>query len=198
MSAFRSSPAPYERAHDAVVRHDDERVRPTCVDRARERGVEAREQLRVVLTAGRRGELAPAPRLAHAGPALVDLGARAALPLAAVPFAEARVGRRRALEVRRDDLGGARGPTEVGGVDDARARSRRGPAPGPRRGLGLARGGERRRRASPASGLRRSMSDSPWRMIKTSLHGWAVNRNDQRSAGFDPLDRPGTKLDRSV
>ena len=77
MSALAiESRAPHERAHDAVVRHDDERVPADVLDRARERGVDAREQLRVVLAAGRRGELAPAPRLAHAGPARLDLGAR--------------------------------------------------------------------------------------------------------------------------
>ena len=77
-----------ERAQHAVVGDDDERVPADVRERARERGVDAREQLRVVLTAGRCGELAAAPRLAHPGPARVDLVAGVALPLAAVAFAE--------------------------------------------------------------------------------------------------------------
>jgi len=94
--------------------------------------------------ARRRGDLARAPRGAHARPTRVDLGRRASLPLAAVALPEAGIGDHRHVDVTADDLRGARRPPEVRCIDRPGPKAIVREATGPSRGLGLARRRERR------------------------------------------------------
>ena len=132
---------------------------PTCASARVDRGVDARQHAR--RRPRRRAARCSSPRR-HAArmpgqPASISSRVLA-LPLAAVALAEALVGDHRALEVGADDLGGARGPAEIGGVDRAGhdARRARAPGPGPRPAPRPRRSAASR--ASPASGLRRSRS----------------------------------------
>ena len=92
--------------------------------------------VRVVLAAGRRRELAAAPRVAQAGPPFVDLRPTCR-PSQSPPLRSRKpvVGHDRDVEVGGDDLGGPRARAEVGGVDDARPEPVVGQGPGPGRGL---------------------------------------------------------------
>ena len=113
------------------------------LEHARQRVVEAREHVGVLLAPGRRAQLTPSPRVAHPGPAFVDLRARVSLPVAAEALAETGVGDHGRLHVRGDDLGGADRALEVGGVDHPGREAVVREGAGPGRGLRLAGGSQR-------------------------------------------------------
>ena len=141
----------FQRADDAAVHDDQHRppswASPIVVDRRR---APASSSASSALVA--RG---PAARLEGSRPALLDLGAGVALPLAGVALAQPRVDaarrRRRSLG---DDLGGAPGALEVGRPDRVDGVDVRG-------GVGGLLLAQRRRaegRPDPASDRRRSTS----------------------------------------
>ena len=98
MCTFDAGPG-RDQAEHAVVGHDDGREART--HRVGDRGIETREHGLVVFAAGRLGDLAPPPRVAHPGPALVDLVAGRPLPLAAAALAQAGMPPVRRVERRR-------------------------------------------------------------------------------------------------